>query len=282
MKTTFAVTLSVLLLLFSACAQKVNDPADVQAIKKVIDDFAKAANAQDAAGVAAVMTDKVYEAESNAPVAIGKEAVQSGWQKFYDNFNSDLSVLTEDVRVSGDLAVARGTWRNNAMPKAQGLEPNDGRGSWITAFVRQNDGSWKWDWCVANSSQPLRGNTASGADEEALYQLERDWAAANLKKDTDVVEKFLADDFVSNSNGRTQNKKQLLAEMKNNAAKIESVENSDMKAMVFGDTAVVHGRYIEKSTTNGKDSSVQGRYTEVYVKRDGRWQCVTQYATSVQ
>ena len=33
MKTTYAVILCVLLLLVSACAQKVNDPADVQAIK---------------------------------------------------------------------------------------------------------------------------------------------------------------------------------------------------------------------------------------------------------
>ena len=96
------------------------------------------------------------------------------------------------------------------------------------------------------------------------------------------MDKFLANDFVSNFNGRTLNKKQFLAEMKANPAKIESVGNSEMKAMVFGDTAVVHGMYIEKSTTNGKDTSQQGRYTEVYAKRDGRWQCVTQYAPKAQ
>ena len=55
-----------------------------------------------------------------------------------------------------------------------------------------------------------------------------------------------------------------------------------MKAMMFGVTAVVHGLSIEKSTTNGKDTSQQLRYTEVYAKRDGRWQCVTQYLTKVQ
>jgi uncharacterized protein (TIGR02246 family) len=282
MKTVYAAFLAVLLLLFAACAQKVNDPADVQAVQKVVEDFVKAANSQDAAAVTAVMTDKVYEADSNAPVAVGKEAVRSGWQSFYENFKSDLSVSAEDVRVSGDLAIARGIWRNNAIPKASGLAPNDDGGSWITAFVRQSDGTWKWDSCVANSNQPKRGSTASGEDEQALYQLERDWAAANLTKNTAVVEKFLANDFVSNNNGRTQNKKQVLEEMRSNPAKIESSENQDMKAMVFGDMAVVSGMYVEKSTTNGKDTSQRGRYTEVYVKRDGRWQCVTQYATKVQ
>lgn len=34
MKTAFAVTLCVFLVLVSACAQKVDDPADVQAIKQ--------------------------------------------------------------------------------------------------------------------------------------------------------------------------------------------------------------------------------------------------------
>jgi len=276
------VTLCVLLLLVSACAPKVNDPADVQAIKKSMDDFAKALNGGDADGIAAVMTDKTVFADLNVPVAVGKDAIRSLFMAFFAKFSGDFSTPIEDLRVTGDLGVARGNWTNKVTPKAQGLALINFTGSWTVTFARQSDGSWKWDWCVANSNQPVPGSTASGEDEEALYQLERDWAAANLKKDTDVVEKFLADDFVSNSNGRTQNKKQLLAEMKNNAAKIESVENSDMKAMVFGDTAVVHGRYIEKSTTNGKDSSVQGRYTEVYVKRDGRWQCVTQYATSVQ
>jgi ketosteroid isomerase-like protein len=44
----------------------------------------------------------------------------------------------------------------------------------------------------------------------------------------------------------------------------------------------VDGLYIEKSTTQGKDSSARYRFTEVYTKRDGRWQCVTQYGTKLQ
>jgi len=47
----------------------------------------------------------------------------------------------------------------------------------------------------------------------------------------------------------------LLAEIKSYPAKIGSAANSDMTAMVFGDTAVVHGLFTEISTTNGKDTS---------------------------
>ena len=282
MKTTFAVILCVLLLLFSACSQKVNDPADVQAIKKSADGFVKAVNAGDAGAIAALMTDKTVYADLNLPVAVGGEAIRSLNQAFLNQFKAELSMPVEDVRVVGDLGVARVTWALKSTPKAQGVASAIDSGSCIVVFARQADGSWKWDWTVANSNQPLPGSTASGEDEQALYQLERDWAAAGLTKDTAVVDKFLAADFVSNWDGKTQNKKQVLTEMKSNPAKIESAATTEMKAMVLGDTAVVQGLYVEKSTTSGKDSSAKHKYTEVYVKRDGRWQCVTQYGVKVQ
>ena len=80
MKTIYAVVLCVLLLLLSACAQKVNDPADVQVIKKSCDDYLKACNAKDASAVAALMTDKAVFSDLNVPVAVGKEAVQKPYE----------------------------------------------------------------------------------------------------------------------------------------------------------------------------------------------------------
>jgi uncharacterized protein (TIGR02246 family) len=283
MKTTYVVILSVLLLLSTACAQKVNDPADVQAIKKSMDDLTKAVNAGDAGAVVALMTDKTVYALPNAPAVVGAEAIRSLWQTLFDQVEYEFRNTVEDVRVAGDLAALRGAWTTvKATPKAQGVAALSGGGNWIEALSRQSDGSWKYDWIVVNSDQPPPGSTVSGEDEQTLYQLERDWAAATVTKDTAVVDKFLAEEFVSSYNGRMQNKKQVLAEQKANPEKVESAANSEMKAMVLGDTAVVHGLFTVKSTTNGKDTSRQSRYTEVYVKRDGRWQCVTQYVTKVQ
>ena len=52
-------------------------------------------------------------------------------------------------------------------------------------------------------------------------------------------------------------------------------------ASVFGDIAFVQGVGFEKSTTNGKDTSKQWRYMEIYAKRDGRWQCVSTHSTRI-
>jgi len=282
MKTTCAVFLCAMLLLVSACAPKANDPADIQAIKKSLEDYSKAVNAGDADGVVAMMTDKTIYADNHFPVAIGKAAVRSLNAAMNSMFKAEFQAQADDVRVVGDLAVARGTWKVTLTPKTEGMAPISDAGSWILMSTRQTDGSWKWDWVVPNSSQPMPGTTATGEDEQALFQLEQQWNAAGPTKDTAVVEKFLANEFVSNFEGRILNKKQFLADMKANPAKIESAANSDMKAMVFGTTAIADGLYIEKSTTNGKDTSQRVRWTEVYVKRDGRWQCVTQYMTKVQ
>jgi uncharacterized protein (TIGR02246 family) len=282
MKTIFAVMLCVLLLLFSACAQKVNDPADVQAIKKSMDDFVKAVNAGDAGGVASSMTDKTIFADNHESVIVGREAFRLSQQAFFNQFKPDLSVPVEDVRVVGDLAVARGTYTNNVTAKAEGVASNSYHGSWILALARQSDASWKWDWLVANSNQPSPGSTASGEDEKALYQIEQDWGVANLKKDMAAIDKILATEFQANYPGMVGNKKQFFSVLKSDTSKIEPDVPSDMKALVFGDTAIVHGLVTVKSSMAGKDTSNQYRFTDVFVKRDGRWQCVTGYSTKVQ
>jgi len=282
MRTAYAVILSVLLLLVTACAPKVNDPADVQAIKKSMDDFVKAVNAGDAGAVAALTTDKTVYADLNVPVAVGAEAIRSLWQAAFDQSKYEFSVPVEDVRVTGDVAVARGTWTVKHTPKVQGVAGGTDGGSWMTTFARQNDGSWKWDSVVANSNQPLPGSTASGEDEQALYQIERDMTEALVKKDAAAMDKMLANEFQANYASVVGNKKQLLAATKSDTTKFESAINSEMKALVFGDTAIVHGLMTSKSSMGGKDTSGQDRYTDVFVKRDGRWQCVTGYSTKVQ
>jgi uncharacterized protein (TIGR02246 family) len=282
MRTTCAVILCALLLLVSGCAQKVNDPADVQAIKTFVDDYVKAVNAADAGAIAAMMTDKSVFADPNVPVAVGKEAIRSLNQGYFDQLKAEQTAPVEDVRVVGDLAVARGTFTWKAMPKAQGLAAINDRGSWIAVYARQNDGSWKQDWVVGNSDQPAPGSTASGEDEKALLQLERDWSEAFVKKDVATLDRIMANEFQANWPAFVGNKKQYLGLVKGGTAKAASSANSEMKAFVLGDMAIVHGLATEQSSVAGKDTSGQYRYTDVFVKRDGRWQCVTAYSIKVQ
>ena len=48
----------------------------------------------------------------------------------------------EDIRVSGDLAVIRGSFSGTFVPK-DGGEPIPSKGPWVAVYERQPDDSWK-------------------------------------------------------------------------------------------------------------------------------------------
>lgn len=275
MKTTFAVMLCAFLVLFSACSQKVNDPTDVQAIKKSVEDYAKAVSAGDADGATAMWSDNASYADNHFPVAAGKEAIRSMNKATASLFTMEFSCPVDDVRVMGDFAVARGTWVANITPKVQGIASLKDSGSWMLTCSRQSDGSWKWDWCVPNSNQPLPGTTAGGAEEKALIQIEQDWAKAMAKSDAAAVESFLAKEWTYNSDGQVMSRSQSLAELKSGAFKFESLEMKDISPHVFGDAAVVTMTAVTKGKYKGTDISGPARSTDFFVKRDGRWQAVS-------
>ncbi len=274
MKTTFVVLLSALLLLVSACSPKVNDPADIAAIKKSMDDYVKAVNAGDAGAVAALMTDKTVYADVNVPVAVGAAAIRTQSQAYFDHFKFEFSAPVEDVRVAGDLAAARGTWNVKLTPKATGMASISDAGTWIVVFARQNDGSWKWDWLDPTSSQPMPGATADGAEEMALIQIEQEWANALLKSDVGAFDRFLAKEWTINSDGQVMSKAQTLAEFRSGAYKLTSSELADLSPHVFGNVAVVTMTANLKGKYKGAEIPGPVRSTDFFVKRDGKWLAV--------
>ena len=56
----------------------------------------------------------------------------------------------------------------------------------------------------------------------------------------------------------------------------------EMKVFDYGKTAVVLGRVT--TTTRGKDGEVtrKSRFTDVFVKRDGRWQIVAGHSSRIR
>jgi uncharacterized protein (TIGR02246 family) len=282
MKTIYAAILCVLLLLVSACAQKVNDPADVQAVKDTGSAWDKAWNA----GNTEALASGFYAADAiamdpNQPAIVGKDAMRASLQKYFDQYAEEGRTLVEDVRVSGDLAVSRGTAEGKSSLKAGGYSTQF-KSKWMTAFQRQADGSWKAFWDIYNSDLPVADSLPVGAEEQALMQIERDWAAASAKNDWAAMDKIQAAEYANNTDGLIRSKKQLMAEMKSGASKVASAAAGEMKVLVLGDTAIVHGLWTEKSTLNGKDTSGTYRYTDIFAKRDGRWQAVTTHNTKVQ
>lgn len=111
--------------------------------------------------------------------------------------------------------------------------------------------------------------------ERDILKLENDWTTAWQKKDVAFLQKLFADEYLStDQDGNTFTKSQELANVTSAGTALTSFALTEMKVHVYGDTAVVTGLNTIKSTSKGKDNSGAYRFTDVFVKRDGRWQVV--------
>jgi ketosteroid isomerase-like protein len=60
---------------------------------------------------------------------------------------------------------------------------------------------------------------------------------------------------------------------------VHSYEFLDVKIQVYGETAVMRSRYKQAATVAGKDRSGEMLLTDVWVKRDHRWQIVARHTS---
>ena len=128
---------------------------------------------------------------------------------------------------------------------------------------------------VANAIKP--------SVEQTLIQMERDWGAAEIKKDFGAIERILADDWVGiDYSGNIVPKEQAIADLRAGTSTLIFEELGPMTVRVFGNTAIVTGSDTEKSTDRGKDSSGNYVWTDVFVLRNGRWQAVASQSTKAQ
>ena len=132
---------------------------------------------------------------------------------------------------------------------------------------------------MADKQEKTKTKGGKAGVEQTLKQMEHDWTEASLKKDVATLDKILADDWVGQGPTGTAPKAEALADLKSGDNKLDSITLGDMKVRVFGDTAIVTGSDDEKSSYKGKDTSGHWIWTDVFVKRQGRWQAAASQGT---
>jgi ketosteroid isomerase-like protein len=266
----------------SACAPKVNDPADVQAVKQTMEAYTKAILAKDVPASVAMMTDTTAYFEPHMPAMTGKDSVAKFHQMIFGNFTIEMAPVVADVQIQGNLATMHGTYTQKLSPKAEGVAAMSDTGNWTVAARRQADGSWKWDWIMGVSDQPMPGTTVDGAEEQAILQVEREWAAAMGKVDAAALDRILAKEWSEHADGEIITRAQATAALTAGAMKFESLTLRDLRVHVFGDAAIATMTAEIKGTFMGKPMPPLQRSTDFFVKRDGRWQAVSTQNTPIK
>jgi ketosteroid isomerase-like protein len=142
-------------------------------------------------------------------------------------------------------------------------------------------------WCVlavvliatATWSQAQK----NAASEKAVADLEQQWLKSQQTNNVALVEPLLANGFTNTSStGKVSNRDESIAEAK--ATKYTSADYSDLKVMVFGDTAIAIGAFRAKGTDpSGKPLDADERFTDTWTKTsNGKWQCVASHQSPIK
>lgn len=127
-------------------------------------------------------------------------------------------------------------------------------------------------------------NAGNNLDDSAvLWYLEQDWNNALMNRDRGWFDKNYASDFsgISSTSANLSNKAQEVSDIVNDKG-LELAETTDMIIRVDGKMAVVTGIF----RTKGKDDKGvaydrRARYTDTWIKRDGRWQAWASQGTVI-
>ena len=133
---------------------------------------------------------------------------------------------------------------------------------------------------------------------QILQHIEQAWVSAEKNHDATAFEQLVADNWIGiTPNGKSQTKAERAAEIKFPHIAPAEVRNmklrvlddttvttgtDDMRVRVFGDTAVVTGIDAETALEDGNKSIVHYVWTDVFVKRNGKWLVVASQTAQVK
>jgi ketosteroid isomerase-like protein len=118
--------------------------------------------------------------------------------------------------------------------------------------------------------------------KQEVARLERESAAASIRRDIERLRLFFADGYVhTDSRGEVTTKEQALANVKSGDLTYELIDLDLVEVHEFGEAAVLTARAGVKGRFRGQDFGGNYRLTRVYVKLQGRWQAVAGHSSHI-
>src|SRR5215813_3145855 len=116
--------------------------------------------------------------------------------------------------------------------------------------------------------------------EKELLKIEEEFAEAIVKNDLQGLGRLVADDWVIiDPNGEIVDRTRFFEVIKSGALMHDTMNSEDFRVRVYGDSAVVTAITSTKGKFMGEEFSTRERATDVFVRREGRWQCVLTHLT---
>jgi len=124
--------------------------------------------------------------------------------------------------------------------------------------------------------------TLRADDIHELQRLDKELSVATWTGDAVWFENNLGDDYVLITPGGTQrSKRDVISELSTPGMKMDPFDAIDVQIRIYGDSAIINGRMLQRFTLGRVRYANDLRYTDVYVKKKGRWLLVSGHASNV-
>ena len=120
------------------------------------------------------------------------------------------------------------------------------------------------------AQQAARQNSA----ERELFRLENEWAQAVVKRDAAILHRMTAPRWVYSDETGVMEREAGIKAFTTGTDTVRDASNERMRALVYDNSAVVLGVLVMKGSGASGPFTNRYRYTDSWVKLDGRWQCV--------
>ena len=134
-------------------------------------------------------------------------------------------------------------------------------------------------------AQVIQRETPLSRAEEDVRKLERAWLDAYEQRDAVAMDRIVADDFtITFGDGSVQTKSQIIAQLKAPRKSTQPAYKfftEEVQSRAYGETVILIGRVITEYQREGQTVRERARYTDTYVKRNGRWQVVASHLSNI-
>lgn len=131
----------------------------------------------------------------------------------------------------------------------------------------------------------ILAQTRTESVEQELIKLENEWGEAIVKRDAASIDmlrdRLVADEFIMMFDGSVFTKAQYFEYVETMKEEISCFVIDEWQVRVYGNAAVVMGRGTMKMRSAGKETTNQWRFTDTWIKRAGRWQCVAAHNSTI-
>jgi ketosteroid isomerase-like protein len=246
--------------------------------RKALEAFDRAWTAAIEKGDRAALTNILADEFTGMPAMLNKtqniEGVMQAFERNKANPQSSDRSSSDNFMISCTPASATITHRNVAIEMNETSGREETVYSRSVHFLEKRSGKWQ---VVSTANHGLD-------DYGVLMYMEHDWNNSYMKRDASWFDRNFASDYsgVSSGTGRAYNKAAELAELKNEKGVTESAELSDLQIRVDRNMAIATGvNHVKGRDDKNQPFDYRVRFTDTFIKRDGRWQVWASQGTRI-